>query len=218
MDRTDSQSIATSSKHFPFHVPTGWHSAGDDPAMTAPAQCRRRVRGGIEPIIELIVKTSFLDSETNHLLLSKIATSSRHGENSHYFDGWKAYDSDPYHPTENSNGVVQMGLAENQLCFELIKEWIVENPEASICTSEGVNDFRDVAIFEDYHGFSRFVHRFLVEVPKILANRHQLFTEGIAKLGISYLKSNGGLFVWMDLKHLLEEPTPPSKGSFHCGG
>lgn len=379
---------------------------------------------------------SFLDSETNHLLLSKIATSSRHGENSHYFDGWKAYDSDPYHPTENPNGVIQMGLAENQLCFELIKEWIMENPEASICTSEGVNEFRDVAIFQDYHGFSRFrnaiakfmgrvrgdrvmfdpdrivmsggatganesimfcladpgdaflipspyypgfdrdlgwrtgvqlipvscdssndfkitrdcleaalkhaqksninvkglimanpsnplgtvmdrdtledtvafvserrihlvcdeiyaattfsspaflsvaevvessvrlkcnrdlihivcslskdmglpgfrvgviysyndavvntarkmssfglvstqtqhmlaamlsddrfVHRFLVEVPKRLANRHQLFTEGIAKLGISCLKSNAGLFVWMDLKHLLEEPT-----------
>ena len=49
-------------------------------------------------------------------LLSKRATSDQHGENSPYFDGWKAYDSDPYHPTQNPHGVIQMGLAENQVC------------------------------------------------------------------------------------------------------
>lgn len=48
-------------------------------------------------------------------LLSKIATNDGHGENSSYFDGWKAYDSDPFHPTRNPNGVIQMGLAENQV-------------------------------------------------------------------------------------------------------
>lgn len=48
-------------------------------------------------------------------LLSKVATNGGHGENSPYFDGWKAYDSDPYHPTENPQGVIQMGLAENQV-------------------------------------------------------------------------------------------------------
>ena len=48
-------------------------------------------------------------------LLSKIATNDRHGENSPYFDGWKAYDQDPFHPTQNPEGVIQMGLAENQV-------------------------------------------------------------------------------------------------------
>lgn len=51
----------------------------------------------------------------NSQLLSKIATSDQHGENSPYFDGWKAYDNDPFHPTKNPNGVIQMGLAENQV-------------------------------------------------------------------------------------------------------
>lgn len=46
-------------------------------------------------------------------LLSKIAAGNGHGENSPYFDGWKAFESDPYHPTKNPNGVIQMGLAEN---------------------------------------------------------------------------------------------------------
>ena len=51
----------------------------------------------------------------DQVLLSKIATSNHHGENSEYFEGWKAYDRDPYHPTNNPNGVIQMGLAENQV-------------------------------------------------------------------------------------------------------
>ena len=48
-------------------------------------------------------------------LLSKMAISDGHGENSPYFDGWKAYDSDPFHSVENPQGVIQMGLAENQV-------------------------------------------------------------------------------------------------------
>lgn len=58
-------------------------------------------------------------------LLSKVATNDGHGENSPYFDGWKAYDSDPYHPTENPQGVIQMGLAENQVTNVWSKDTIV---------------------------------------------------------------------------------------------
>ncbi|XP_040988886.1 1-aminocyclopropane-1-carboxylate synthase-like [Juglans microcarpa x Juglans regia] len=89
-------------------------------------------------------------------LLSKIATGNGHGEDSPYFDGWKAFDSNPFHFNENPHGVIQMGLAENQLCFDLIQKWIMNNPEASICTPEGLNDFRDIAIFQDYHGLREF--------------------------------------------------------------
>ena len=38
-----------------------------------------------------------------------------------------------------------------QLCFDLIEEWIKNNPKASICTPEGVHKFRDIANFQDYH-------------------------------------------------------------------
>ncbi|XP_043695889.1 1-aminocyclopropane-1-carboxylate synthase-like [Telopea speciosissima] len=89
-------------------------------------------------------------------LLSKIATNHGHGEDSPYFDGWKAYDNNPFHPTHNPNGVIQMGLAENQLCFDLIEDWIRRNPQASICTTEGVKEFKDIAIFQDYHGLPAF--------------------------------------------------------------
>ncbi|KAL7167606.1 hypothetical protein ACSBR2_038130 [Camellia fascicularis] len=96
------------------------------------------------------------NSNNNQNLLSKIATNNGHGENSPYFDGWKAYDSNPYHPTQNPTGVIQMGLAENELCFDLIEEWVVNNPKASICTAEGAHEFKDIAIYQDYHGLPEF--------------------------------------------------------------
>ncbi|GAU20619.1 hypothetical protein TSUD_230330 [Trifolium subterraneum] len=80
-------------------------------------------------------------------LLSKIATGNGHGENSPYFDGWKAYENDPFHPTNNPNGVIQMGLAENQaliqrLQFALLKECINSKPW--------------LIYFQDYHGLPQF--------------------------------------------------------------
>lgn len=43
-----------------------------------------------------------------------------------------------------------------QLCFDLIQDWIKKNPKASICTPDGVDAFRDIAIFQDYHGLPEF--------------------------------------------------------------
>lgn len=51
--------------------------------------------------------------------LSAIATSSTHGEDSPYFAGWRAYDDDPYDAINNPSGVIQMGLAENQVNINL---------------------------------------------------------------------------------------------------
>lgn len=55
-------------------------------------------------------------------LLSKIATGTGHGENSPYFDGWKAFEDNPFHHTMNPNGVIQMGLAENQVIINALFE------------------------------------------------------------------------------------------------
>jgi 1-aminocyclopropane-1-carboxylate synthase len=38
----------------------------------------------------------------------------------------------------------------------LIKDWVKENPEASICTLEGIHQFSDIANFQDYHGLKKF--------------------------------------------------------------
>ncbi|CAK9134377.1 unnamed protein product [Ilex paraguariensis] len=95
-------------------------------------------------------------TSANEQYLSKIATNEQHGENSPYFDGLKAYDNDPFRTNQNPNGVIQMGLAENNLSYDLMEDWIKKNPEASICTTDGVDKFKDVAIFQDYHGLPEF--------------------------------------------------------------
>ncbi|XP_011029354.1 PREDICTED: 1-aminocyclopropane-1-carboxylate synthase-like [Populus euphratica] len=107
----------------------------------------------------------------NSHLLSRIASSNGHGEDSPYFDGWKAYDTDPHHPTDNPNGVIQMGLAENQLCFDLIQDWLKKNPKASICSPEGLNEFRETAIFQDYHGLPEFRNAVANFMEKVRGNR-----------------------------------------------
>ena len=56
-----------------------------------------------------------IDDHQPSVGLSKVAVSETHGENSPYFAGWKAYDEDPYHELNNPLGVIQMGLAENQV-------------------------------------------------------------------------------------------------------
>lgn len=43
-----------------------------------------------------------------------------------------------------------------QLSFDLIQEWVLKNPEASICTAQGAKEFKDIAIFQDYHGLPEF--------------------------------------------------------------
>ncbi|KAK4400894.1 1-aminocyclopropane-1-carboxylate synthase [Sesamum angolense] len=116
-------------------------------------------------------------------LLSKIATNDGHGENSAYFDGWKAYDADPYHPTKNPNGVIQMGLAENQLAFDLVQEWVRNNPKASICTAEGVDDFKDIAIYQDYHGLPEFRHAVARFMGRVRGNRVRFDPDRIVMSG-----------------------------------
>ncbi|XP_057519178.1 1-aminocyclopropane-1-carboxylate synthase-like [Amaranthus tricolor] len=104
-------------------------------------------------------------------VLSRMAAGNGHGEESAYFDGWKAYEDNPFHPLNNPQGVIQMGLAENQLCFDLVKEWVMKHPKASICTVEGVDAFKDTAIFQDYHGFPHFRNAVAKFMEKVRGNR-----------------------------------------------
>ena len=54
--------------------------------------------------------------------LSRVAVSETHGEDSPYFAGWKAYDENPYDESKNPSGVIQMGLAENQVGIKTINQ------------------------------------------------------------------------------------------------
>lgn len=87
--------------------------------------------------------------------LSRVAVSETHGEDSPYFAGWKAYDENPYDESNNQSGVIQMGLAENQVSFDLLEKYLEENSEAS-SWGKGAPGFRENALFQDYHGLKSF--------------------------------------------------------------
>lgn len=54
-------------------------------------------------------------------MLSKKATCNTHGQDSSYFLGWQEYEKNPYDEVRNPTGIIQMGLAENQV---RILDWI----------------------------------------------------------------------------------------------
>jgi hypothetical protein len=48
-------------------------------------------------------------------MLSAKASHDSHGQDSSYFLGWQEYEKNPYHDVHNPSGIIQMGLAENQV-------------------------------------------------------------------------------------------------------
>ncbi|KAK8486782.1 hypothetical protein V6N11_000270 [Hibiscus sabdariffa] len=128
-------------------------------------------------------KIHSLQSETKMVAISKIATGNGHGENSPYFDGWKAYEANPFHPTDRPDGVIQMGLAENQLCFSLIKKWVMQHPEASLCSVEGVDRFKETALFQDYHGMPEFRQAVAKFMGKVRGDRVKFDPDRIVMSG-----------------------------------
>ncbi|XP_010413389.1 PREDICTED: 1-aminocyclopropane-1-carboxylate synthase-like protein 1 [Camelina sativa] len=141
-------------------------------------------------------------------LLSKLASGDKHGEASAYFDGWKAYENNPYHATHNPQGVIQMGLAENQLCSDLIKDWIKENPQASICTAEGVDSFSDIAVFQDYHGLKIFRQAIAAFMERARGGRASFEAERVVMSGGATGANETLMFCLADPGDAFLVPTP----------
>lgn len=89
-------------------------------------------------------------------LLSTIATCNSHGQDSSYFLGWEEYEKNPYDEVRNPKGIIQMGLAENQLSFDLLESWLAKNPDVAGFKRDGKSIFRELALFQDYHGLPSF--------------------------------------------------------------
>ncbi|KAG7571810.1 Pyridoxal phosphate-dependent transferase [Arabidopsis suecica] len=90
------------------------------------------------------------------VLLSRKATCNSHGQDSSYFLGWEEYEKNPYDIIKNPQGIIQMGLAENQLCFDLLESWLAQNTDVACFKRAGQSIFRELALFQDYHGLSSF--------------------------------------------------------------
>ncbi|XP_060971184.1 1-aminocyclopropane-1-carboxylate synthase 9-like [Cannabis sativa] len=106
-------------------------------------------------------------------MLSKKISSDSHGQDSSYFMGWMEYEKNPYDEIHNPNGIIQMGLAENQLCFDLLEKWLGENPDALGLRSStnGQSLFKELALFQDYHGLPSFKNEMAELMGKLRGNK-----------------------------------------------
>ncbi|KAJ3672813.1 hypothetical protein LUZ60_006187 [Juncus effusus] len=107
----------------------------------------------------------------NNMLLSHKAACNSHGQDSSYFLGWQEYEKNPYNPTSNPGGIIQLGLAENQLSFELIESWLESNPDVLSLKHDGVSVFRELALFQDYHGLPSFKNALAEFMSELRGNK-----------------------------------------------
>ncbi|KAI7757860.1 hypothetical protein M8C21_026778 [Ambrosia artemisiifolia] len=90
-------------------------------------------------------------------MLSEKVTCNSHGQDSSYFLGWEEYEKNPYDEVKNPKGIIQMGLAENQLSFDLLESWLEKNPQPMAFKNHNNQSiFKDLALFQDYHGLPAF--------------------------------------------------------------
>ncbi|KAJ7007066.1 1-aminocyclopropane-1-carboxylate synthase 3 [Populus alba] len=104
-------------------------------------------------------------------MLSAKASHDSHGQDSSYFLGWQEYEKNPYHDVHNPSGIIQMGLAENQLSFDLIESWIARNPDAVGLKKSGASIFKELALFQDYHGLPAFKNALVKFMAEIRGNK-----------------------------------------------
>ncbi|XP_076921111.1 1-aminocyclopropane-1-carboxylate synthase 9-like [Bidens hawaiensis] len=104
------------------------------------------------------------------MLSTKVTDRNAHGQDSSYFLGWEEYEKNPYDSVDNPNGIVQMGLAENQLSFDILQSWLDNNPDATAFKKNGQSVFKELALFQDYHGLPSFKNALVNFMSEIRGN------------------------------------------------
>ncbi|KAL3627978.1 1-aminocyclopropane-1-carboxylate synthase 3 [Castilleja foliolosa] len=105
-------------------------------------------------------------------MLSRKIRCKSHGQDSSYFLGWQEYEKNPFDPIDNPSGIIQMGLAENQLSFDHMESWIARNQEShSFMQGGGRSLFRELALFQDYRGLPEFKSELAKYMSKIRQNK-----------------------------------------------
>ncbi|XP_010433537.1 PREDICTED: 1-aminocyclopropane-1-carboxylate synthase 7-like [Camelina sativa] len=149
------------------------------------------------------------DNKNNVVELSRVAVSDTHGEDSPYFAGWKAYDENPYDETHNPSGVIQMGLAENQVSFDLLETYLEKkNPEGSMWGSKGAPGFRENALFQDYHGLKTFRQAMASFMEQIRGGKSRFDPDRIVLTAGATAANELLTFILADPNDALLVPTP----------
>lgn len=95
-------------------------------------------------------------SPTRPPVVSSRATHATDREVSLYYLGLKACEGNPFDAQSNPDGIIQMGLAENQLSFNLIEDWLGSYPQASSWGWSNDRPLRlgEIAGYQEFHGMA----------------------------------------------------------------
>nr|GMD96433.1 1-aminocyclopropane-1-carboxylate synthase 3-like [Ipomoea batatas] len=88
-------------------------------------------------------------------------------QDSSYSLGFQEYEKNPYHPTQNPSGIIQMAQAENHLSFDLMESWLERNQDVSEFRKNGESMLKELALFQDYHGLQAFKNELVVFMSKM---------------------------------------------------
>ncbi|KFK26777.1 hypothetical protein AALP_AA8G292300 [Arabis alpina] len=71
-----------------------------------------------------------------------------------YYIGLERVKADPYDRMSNRDGIIQLGLAESSLCFDLLQSWMSENLMESMMmqSDEGGFDISSIAMYKPFEG------------------------------------------------------------------
>ncbi|URD92929.1 Aminotransferase [Musa troglodytarum] len=85
-------------------------------------------------------------------LSSRGASVARDDDNPYYV-GLKRCAEDPYHQSSNPHGFMQLGLAENWLSLDMIRDWLISNvKEPLLLDEEGELSIHGLATYQPYDG------------------------------------------------------------------
>ncbi|KAA8528430.1 hypothetical protein F0562_035785 [Nyssa sinensis] len=104
-------------------------------------------------------------------MLSRKAICDSHGQDSSYFNGWQEYENNPYDEVRNPTGIIQMGLAENQLSLDLVESWLASNPDVVGFKKNERSMFRELVLFQDYRGLPAFKNELVEFMAEIRGNK-----------------------------------------------
>ncbi|KAK6938009.1 Aminotransferase, class I/classII [Dillenia turbinata] len=142
------------------------------------------------------------------MLSSKAGSDAAHGQHSSYFLGWQEYEKNPYNALQNPTGIIQLGLAENQLSLDLIESWLARNPEAFGFNRNGKSTFRELALFQDYHGLPALKNALVDFMSQIRGNKVRLDPRKLVLTAGATSANETLVFCVADPGHAILVPTP----------
>ncbi|XP_020884717.1 probable aminotransferase ACS12 isoform X2 [Arabidopsis lyrata subsp. lyrata] len=93
-----------------------------------------------------------------------------------YYIGLERVKTDPYDRIKNTDGIIQLGLAESTLCFDLLQRWMSENLMDSMMQSDdGEFDISSIAMYKPFEGLLELRVAFADFMSRIMGDHGNAF-------------------------------------------